>query len=63
MFAAEIPMLPISFARDGRFRIDRHPTDRVHFQTCGWSVLNDSENRKIERRSSVIHDDQTFRID
>ncbi len=63
MLAAEIPTFPIPFARDGRFWIDRHPTDRVYFQACGWSVLNDCENGKIERRSNVIHNDQTFPID
>ena len=63
MLAAEIPFLPIPFARDGRLRVNRHPADRVHFQACGRSILNDSENGKIERRSSVIHDDQTFRND
>ena len=63
MLAAEIPMLPIPFARDSRLRIDRHSTDRVHFQARRWIVLDDGEYGKIERRSSVIHDDQTFRFD
>ena len=61
MLAAEIPLFSIPFARDGSFRINRHPTNRVHFQARGRSILYDGENGKIERRSSVIHNDQTFR--